>query len=179
MPPTSIVKAKEHLGPYGLDVRVLPGGHMATSEQPEALAGLVDELRRLPGPGEDVLSGEAGSQNRYASASSPESVARDAGCGATGRSLPASAPVLPAADQVVPADQGISDPRAQGRMASIPPARTGMVIRRRWPAPKLQPRRAGLRGLGPGRSRRRHRGRWASLGGVVCPAPRKPRRLRR
>ena len=39
-----VVAARERLGPYGLDVRVLPGGHLATSEQPDALAAIVREV---------------------------------------------------------------------------------------------------------------------------------------
>ncbi|MCP4257955.1 MAG: alpha/beta hydrolase [Planctomycetes bacterium] len=39
-----IVKAKERLGEYGLDIRVLPGGHLTTSEHPELLAQIIQEL---------------------------------------------------------------------------------------------------------------------------------------
>ncbi len=42
--PNQIVKARERLGEYGLDIRVLPGGHMATSEQAEPLAQIIQEL---------------------------------------------------------------------------------------------------------------------------------------
>ena len=41
-----IVKARERLGEYGLDIRVLPGGHLTTSEHPELLAEIVRELGR-------------------------------------------------------------------------------------------------------------------------------------
>ena len=36
--------AKERLGDYGLDVRIYPGGHLATSEQPELLAEIIQEV---------------------------------------------------------------------------------------------------------------------------------------
>jgi pimeloyl-ACP methyl ester carboxylesterase len=39
-----IVKARERLGEYGLDIRVLPGGHLTTSEHPELLAQIIREL---------------------------------------------------------------------------------------------------------------------------------------
>ena len=42
--PNQIIKAKERLGAYGLDIRMLPGGHLTTSEQPEALAQIIQEL---------------------------------------------------------------------------------------------------------------------------------------
>ena len=41
-----IVKAQERLGEYGLDIRVLPGGHLTTSEHPELLAEIIQELGR-------------------------------------------------------------------------------------------------------------------------------------
>lgn len=43
--PDQIVKARERLGEYGLDIRLLPGGHMTTSEQPEPLANMIQQLR--------------------------------------------------------------------------------------------------------------------------------------
>ena len=39
-----VVKARERLGGEGLDVRVLPGGHMTTSEHPELLARIIREV---------------------------------------------------------------------------------------------------------------------------------------
>lgn len=42
--PNQIVKARERLGEYGLDIRMLPGGHLTTSEQPEHLAQIIQEL---------------------------------------------------------------------------------------------------------------------------------------
>jgi len=42
--PDQIVKARERLGAYGIDIRVVPGGHMCTSEQPKALADMIREL---------------------------------------------------------------------------------------------------------------------------------------
>ncbi|MFQ6022396.1 MAG: alpha/beta fold hydrolase [Acidiferrobacterales bacterium] len=42
--PNQVVKAKERLGDYGLDIRVLPGGHLTTSEHPEQLARIIEEL---------------------------------------------------------------------------------------------------------------------------------------
>lgn len=45
--PKQIVKARERLGKYGLDIRVLPGGHLTTSEHPELLAQIIQELRAI------------------------------------------------------------------------------------------------------------------------------------
>ena len=42
---TQIVKARERLGNHGLDIRVLPGGHLATSEHPDQLARIIQEVR--------------------------------------------------------------------------------------------------------------------------------------
>ncbi|MFQ5696364.1 MAG: alpha/beta hydrolase, partial [Terriglobia bacterium] len=42
--PNQVVKARERLGDYGLDIRVLPGGHMTTSEHPELLAQIIQEV---------------------------------------------------------------------------------------------------------------------------------------
>jgi len=39
-----IVKTRERLAEYGIDVRVFPGGHFATSEQPELFAQMIQEL---------------------------------------------------------------------------------------------------------------------------------------
>jgi len=36
--------AKERLGDYGLDVRILPGGHLVTSEHPDLLAKTIQEV---------------------------------------------------------------------------------------------------------------------------------------
>ncbi len=42
--PNQVVKARERLGDHGLDIRMLPGGHMTTSEQPEQLAHIIEEV---------------------------------------------------------------------------------------------------------------------------------------
>jgi pimeloyl-ACP methyl ester carboxylesterase len=42
--PLQLVRARERLGEHGIDIRQLPGGHMSTSEQPEALAELIHEV---------------------------------------------------------------------------------------------------------------------------------------
>ncbi len=42
--PNQVVKARERLGVYGLDIRMLPGGHMITSEQPEQLARIIEQV---------------------------------------------------------------------------------------------------------------------------------------
>ena len=39
-----VTKARERLGPQGLEIRMLPGGHLTTSEQPQALARIIAEL---------------------------------------------------------------------------------------------------------------------------------------
>ena len=47
--PNQVVKARERLGEYGLDIRLVPGGHMTTHEQPEQLVRIIQEL----GPKQD------------------------------------------------------------------------------------------------------------------------------
>lgn len=42
--PNQIVKARERLDEFGLDIRMLPGGHLTTSEYPELLAQIILEL---------------------------------------------------------------------------------------------------------------------------------------
>ena len=39
-----IEKARERLGDHGIDIRVLPGGHLTTSEHPERLARIIEEV---------------------------------------------------------------------------------------------------------------------------------------
>jgi len=38
------IAARERLGSDGLDVRILPGGHLTTSEHPELLAEIIEDL---------------------------------------------------------------------------------------------------------------------------------------
>ncbi len=42
--PNQVVKSRERLGEYGLDIRMVPGGHMTTAEQPEQLARIIQEV---------------------------------------------------------------------------------------------------------------------------------------
>lgn len=42
--PNQVVKARERLQQHGLDIRMLPGGHLTTAEQPRALAQLIDDV---------------------------------------------------------------------------------------------------------------------------------------
>ena len=42
--PNQVVKARERLGDHGLDIRMVPGGHMTTSEHPEQLARIIEEV---------------------------------------------------------------------------------------------------------------------------------------
>ena len=42
--PNQVVKARERLGDQGLDIRMLPGGHMITSEQPGQFARIIEEV---------------------------------------------------------------------------------------------------------------------------------------
>ena len=42
--PNQIVKARERLGDQGLDIRMVPGGHLTTLEQPEQLARIIEEV---------------------------------------------------------------------------------------------------------------------------------------
>lgn len=44
--PNQIVKAKERLGKFNIDIRLVPGGHMTTSEQPGLLANIITELNK-------------------------------------------------------------------------------------------------------------------------------------
>ena len=43
--PKQIEKARERLGDQDLDIQVLPGGHMTTSEHPQLLAKMITDLR--------------------------------------------------------------------------------------------------------------------------------------
>ena len=45
--PNQIVKAKERLGKFDLDIRLVPGGHLTTSEHPDLLANFILELDKL------------------------------------------------------------------------------------------------------------------------------------
>ena len=45
--PNQVVKARERLGAQGLGIRMVPGGHLTTLEQPEHLARIIEEV----GPG--------------------------------------------------------------------------------------------------------------------------------
>ena len=42
--PNQVVKARERLGDQGLDIRMLPGGHMITSEHPDQFARIIEEV---------------------------------------------------------------------------------------------------------------------------------------
>ena len=42
--PNQVVKARERLGDLGLDIRMLPGGHLTTSEAPEQLTRIIEEV---------------------------------------------------------------------------------------------------------------------------------------
>ncbi len=42
--PRQVKLAKERLGKYGVDIRVIPGGHMITAEQPQLLTDIILEL---------------------------------------------------------------------------------------------------------------------------------------
>ena len=39
-----VVRARQRLGDQGLDIRMLPGGHMITSEQPDQFARIIEEV---------------------------------------------------------------------------------------------------------------------------------------
>ena len=45
--PNQIVKAKERLGKFDVDIRLVPSGHMTTSEHPDLLANFIQELDKL------------------------------------------------------------------------------------------------------------------------------------
>ena len=47
--PNQVVKARERLGEQGLDVRLVPGGHMTLHEQPDQIVRIIQEL----GPKQD------------------------------------------------------------------------------------------------------------------------------
>lgn len=42
--PMQVVKAKERLKEYNVDIRMVPGGHMTTSEYPNLLANIINEI---------------------------------------------------------------------------------------------------------------------------------------
>ena len=42
--PNQVIKARERLGDQGLDIRMVPGGHLTTLEQPEPLARIIEEV---------------------------------------------------------------------------------------------------------------------------------------
>jgi hypothetical protein len=42
------VAARERLGAHGLDVRIVPGGHLTTAEQPALLAQIIEEVVPQP-----------------------------------------------------------------------------------------------------------------------------------
>ena len=42
--PNQITKARERLGAQGLDIRMVPGGHLATLEQPDELARIIEDV---------------------------------------------------------------------------------------------------------------------------------------
>jgi pimeloyl-ACP methyl ester carboxylesterase len=44
--PRQVKLAKERLGKYGVDIRVIAGGHMITSEQPQLLANIILEIAK-------------------------------------------------------------------------------------------------------------------------------------
>lgn len=44
--PRQVKLAKERLGKYGIDIRVIAGGHMITSEQPQLFANIILELAK-------------------------------------------------------------------------------------------------------------------------------------
>ena len=48
--PNQVVKARERLGDQGLDVRMVPGGHLTTLEQPEQLARIIEEVGPVSNP---------------------------------------------------------------------------------------------------------------------------------
>jgi pimeloyl-ACP methyl ester carboxylesterase len=52
--PRQIIAARERLAPFGVDVRMFPGGHLTTSEHPELLADAIRELADAHGVGETV-----------------------------------------------------------------------------------------------------------------------------
>ena len=45
-----VVKARERLGDQGLDIRMVPGGHMTLSEQPEQIARILEEVGSVSNP---------------------------------------------------------------------------------------------------------------------------------
>jgi len=61
-----VVAARERLGAYGLDTRILPGGHLTTSEHPELLARIILDV----GPANGRLGTD--STSRATNASGPD-----------------------------------------------------------------------------------------------------------
>ena len=54
--PRQIVAARKRLAPRGVDIRMSPGGHLATSEHPLLLAEAIRELADIHGVGEAAIS---------------------------------------------------------------------------------------------------------------------------
>ncbi len=52
--PRQITAARERLGPFGVGIRMFPGGHLTTSEHPELLADAIRELADAHGVGRPV-----------------------------------------------------------------------------------------------------------------------------
>ena len=52
----SIVAARQRLAPYGVDIRMFPGGHLTTSEHPLLLAEAIRELAATHGVGQAAMS---------------------------------------------------------------------------------------------------------------------------
>ena len=53
--PRQIVAARERLAPFGVDIRMFPGGHLTTIEQPRLLAEAIRELADMHGVGDAAM----------------------------------------------------------------------------------------------------------------------------
>ena len=53
--PRQIVAARQRLARFGVDIRMFPGGHLTTIEQPRLLAEVMRELADMHGVGEAAI----------------------------------------------------------------------------------------------------------------------------
>jgi pimeloyl-ACP methyl ester carboxylesterase len=54
--PRQIVAARKRLAPFGVDIRMFPGGHLTTAEHPRLLAETIRELADMHGVGQVTIS---------------------------------------------------------------------------------------------------------------------------
>ena len=63
--PRQIVTARERRAPFGVDIRMFPGGHLTTSEHPRLRAYAIGELAGAQGVGETTWAAAASPQRPH------------------------------------------------------------------------------------------------------------------